>query len=68
MKVEKPGYIILPEEKCSDAIIYLDDVFFFFFIIQIVAEKQKFRKTPFNYAQKKNNLIRSKVFTNKTVI
>ena len=28
---------------------------------QIVAEKQKFRKTPFNYAIKKNQLIRSKV-------
>ena len=26
-----------------------------------MAEKQKFRKTPFNYAQKKNQLIRSKV-------
>jgi len=33
----------------------------FFTIVQIVAEKQKFRKTPFNYAQKKNNLMRSKV-------
>lgn len=33
----------------------------FFVIVQIVAEKQKFRKTPFNYAQKKNNLMRSKV-------
>ena len=31
--------------------------------IQIVAEKQKFRKTPFNYAQKKNYLMRSKVGT-----
>ncbi|KAJ7371034.1 RNA polymerase-associated protein rtf1 [Desmophyllum pertusum] len=27
---------------------------------KIVAEKQKFRKTPYNYAHKKNNLIRSK--------
>lgn len=27
---------------------------------QIVAEKQKFRKTPFNYAMKKNQLLRSK--------
>lgn len=27
---------------------------------KIVAEKQKFRKTPFNYAHKKNNLMRSK--------
>lgn len=29
-------------------------------IDKIVAEKQKFRKTPFNYAQKKNHLMRSK--------
>lgn len=36
--------------------------------LQIVAEKQKFRKTPFNYAQKKNNLMRSKVCTNKMII
>ncbi|XP_015751507.1 PREDICTED: RNA polymerase-associated protein RTF1 homolog [Acropora digitifera] len=29
-------------------------------IDKIVAEKQKFRKTPFNYAQKKSHLMRSK--------
>ena len=38
-------------------------LFCFLVMIQIVAEKQKFRKTPYNYAQKKNNLIRSKVCT-----
>ncbi|WP_395241903.1 hypothetical protein, partial [Salmonella sp. s51933] len=27
---------------------------------QIVAEKKKFRKSPFNYAMKKNQLLRSK--------
>ena len=36
-----------------------------FVIMQIVAEKQKFRKTPYNYAQKKNHLMRSKVCTNQ---
>ncbi|KAL9954513.1 hypothetical protein ACROYT_G042062 [Oculina patagonica] len=33
---------------------------------KIVAEKQKFRKTPFNYAQKKNNLMRSKEIAEQT--
>ena len=32
-----------------------------FLVLQIVAEKKKFRKTPFNYAMKKNQLLRSKV-------
>ena len=32
------------------------------FNFQIVAEKGKFRRTPFNYAMKKNQLLRSKVF------
>ena len=32
-----------------------------YFILQIVAEKTKFRKNPFNYAMKKNQLLRSKV-------
>jgi len=35
-------------------------------IDKIVAEKQKFRKTPYNYAQKKNNLIRSKEIAEQT--
>lgn len=42
-------------------ILFLKVNSLFFIIVQIVAEKQKFRKTPFNYAQKKNNLMRSKV-------
>lgn len=33
---------------------------------KIVAEKQKFRKTPYNYAQKKNNLMRSKEIAEQT--
>ena len=30
-------------------------------LIQIVQEKQRFRKNPFNYAMKKNQLLRKKV-------
>lgn len=35
-------------------------------IDKIVAEKQKFRKTPYNYAQKKNHLMRSKEIAEQT--
>lgn len=44
-----------------NTVSFLRSIVYFFVIVQIVAEKQKFRKTPFNYAQKKNNLMRSKV-------
>ena len=49
---------------CNTIVSFWSSMILLFTItIQIVAEKQKFRKTPFNYAQKKNHLMRSKVGT-----
>ena len=48
----------LPRSQFFVILIWHKIVFSF---LQIVAEKQKFRKTPFNYAQKKSHLMRSKV-------
>lgn len=45
----------------TDLFIFNILIFFLYLIFQIVAEKQKFKKNPHNYAIKKTFLLKQKV-------
>lgn len=53
--------------RCSDG-IYLCFFFFFANSLQIVKEKDRFRKAPPNYAMKKTQLLKDKVKSRKDLI